>query len=1152
MPIANDIPSKLFFFFGLRGWTPVKVPPQDPTNFGDSNSQQPFDCRSFLRNVFKMARTKRKYQKENPNAVEPSKKRVKTSDSPDNDTEPASIPKLPKFEGKKKINGNAPTKPLTKKQLLSDKSLFPEDQDRLVEAPLYELLGSEDSDERLQAADVIISKLLGSTDSDEGVSESSLDRHLEKRLFRGLASSRKASRLGFSVVLTEILQQLWGERNLCENRYRGLTFDFVLNTLMERTKPVGNVAGQEEKDHYFGQLFGIECFVRARVLFDDVARWHTILDLLLRLARKKVWLKAQCAWVIVQAVPQMDQGIAEATLQKTDEAGWAKSPEAVALTVVFTERFPSIKMPSKSWRDFLSTKYLGELPAVLKDSGKQEPSNGQDSAAQKQKQGNWSAQLHFVWDIILAHYVKLAGTDKDASENQFKQFWTRVVDQGFFSKTASEPQKFTGFMIFQKFLEGGLAHPSIVQNLFSQNLTTSLMNQAAKQDRYLHRAATKALKTIERAIEVKPDVVPIVLAFLLGKHGVYNFDQKTNSKTVDKVLHATQPEHAGEVIKNLRRLVLATDEYVFHSPTSRQCANVISRENPENRVLVYAEYLSKLAAIPPQESEDKKAAAKTSAAGLALQEFSKLAYPKTGEAHAGFTDKTKPILRQKLNAALGRFVKRPEDFGEFCGAIASIDSSSVEMDDELQAELLEALEKLQELTSAPKSKKSSKKEDKTSGAYEGLALLYAVAILLMYNEEPDAVEILGDLKQCYEKLSGGEEEVSVLLVEVLLALVARPSSLMRTTAERVFETFTRLVTAEALELLTDTLAAAENAEGLRALFDTDADMEDAGEMGEEDDDEEGSGLDSDVELVDLDIAENGGEEASGGEEDENEDEDDDSGSDGDDDDNDDVPDQYKALDEDLAKLLNTHRLDRDADAASSSGSDSDMSDSEMMALDEKLSAAFKMRMREQGGGVNKKKQNRDAAKTVVNFKHRALDLLGIFVRKEAGQGNSLAYAVLVPLLQLMRTSKTRDLGKKAGAVIAEMRKKVGATSSEEVDVEALQSILEEIHEEMPKDDSHAFAKAASAASLVVVQGMLARDVGVFPAVWDAYGKLAVRWAAGGGSGWQFSAVLADWMNWVQTHPGLVAEKIDQEAAEENGEEGEKSEGEDSEAEDEDE
>lgn len=1061
-----------------------------------------------------MPPNKRKHRKENPNAIEPSQKRVKTGTAPANaDVEPA--PKPVKFEGGKKKGKTAPAKPLSKKQLLSDKSLFPEEQDRNVEAPLYELLGSEDPSERLQAADVIISKLL----DNDGVSESSLDRHLEKRLFRGLASSRKASRLGFSVVLTEILQQLWGEKDLCGEKYRGLTFDFVLNTLTERTKPVGNIAGQEEKDHYFGQLFGIECFVRAKILFDDVTRWNTILALLIKLSKKKVWLKPQCAWIILQTVPQMDQQIAEETLRKLDEGGWAKTPDAVAITVVFTEKFPKIKLPSKSWRDFLSSKYLGELPAVLKDSGKQESkqeTNG-DEPAQKQKQASWTAQLHFVWDIILAHYVKLASTDPKGASDQFKQFWSRVVDQGFFSKTASEPQKFTGFMIFQKFLEGGISHPHITHNVFSQNLLTCLMNQAAKQDRYLHRAATKALKAIEQAADTDRDLVPVIIQFLLGKQGAYNFDQRSNSKTVDKLLHLTRPQYAQEVIKALRQLVLKSEG-----------------DGAENHILVYADYLFRLASIVPTEA-DTKNASKGSVGGPALQEFARLAYPKAGETVPGLSDKTKPILRQKLTAALAKFVKRPEDFAEFCNAIMLIDSSSVDMDEELQAELLEALEKLQQLTN-PKQAKGNR-----SNAYQGLALLYAVAILQLYNAEPDAVDILHDLRQCHEKLlskqKGEDGDVSALLVEILLAMVARPSSLMRQTADRVFEAFTSLVTEEALTLLTDTLAAKEDAEGLRALFDTDADMEDADEGANPDDEDDVSELGSDVEFVDAEETQEGdeesGSEAGNGDEGESEEEEDE---DAEEELNEDEA-KLKALDDDLAKLLNSHRLDKDKDAASSDD-DSDMSDSEMIALDEQLAAAFKSRVK----NGSKKKENKDAKETVVNFKHRTLDLLAIFARKEAA--SPLVYNLLLPLLQMMRTTKTKDLARKAGNIIAELSKaqrkakasgkdeegkeEQGGKEADEAGLEEYLTkqtqLLDDIHSEMTHDESHAFAKSASNASLLVAGDILSKDVGYFQNIWDAYGGLAMQWAMYGG--FQFSAIIADWTQWIQAHPALVAKRVD--------------------------
>src|SRR5271168_4505974 len=118
----------------------------------------------------------------------------------------------------------------------------PKGDDLKREVQLYDLLSSEDSEERLSAANAIVSGLLGG----EGVEESTLRRHLERRLFRGLASGRKGARLGFSVVLTEILGQLFGVKNLATKRYTNLTFDKVLDFLVAKTKPDGDLSGQEE------------------------------------------------------------------------------------------------------------------------------------------------------------------------------------------------------------------------------------------------------------------------------------------------------------------------------------------------------------------------------------------------------------------------------------------------------------------------------------------------------------------------------------------------------------------------------------------------------------------------------------------------------------------------------------------------------------------------------------------------------------------------------------------------------------------------------------------------------------------------------------------------------------------------------------------
>ena len=303
-------------------------------------------------------------------------------------------------------------------------SEMPSSDDRKREAALYEMLGSEDDQQRIEAADCIVSSLLNG----EGTSEAAVQRHLDRRLFRGLASGRNASRVGFSLVITELLGQLFGDDGLSETKYPGLTFDKVLGLLVDKTQAIGNIPGQEERDHFFGQLFGIECFVRSQTLFKDKSRWNAVLELLLKLGNKKIWLRSQCGWVLVQALQHMEEAEVKATLQNLADAGLAKTAEGVAAWIVALNIHPELQV--KPWVNPLSKKSLGDLTAVLKENFKEASLNDANDRNQNGgKQASWSAQLHFVWDIILARFTATGG-NSDAED--FGLFWNRVVDGKYY------------------------------------------------------------------------------------------------------------------------------------------------------------------------------------------------------------------------------------------------------------------------------------------------------------------------------------------------------------------------------------------------------------------------------------------------------------------------------------------------------------------------------------------------------------------------------------------------------------------------------------------------------------------------------------------------------------------------------------------------
>ncbi|KAI1749444.1 DNA polymerase phi-domain-containing protein [Xylaria castorea] len=978
------------------------------------------------------------------------------------------------------ITNDAEPKPLD-----LDKSPFADENNgdnRKREAKIYELLGSLDNDERLAAADALVTALLAG-------SELALKRHLEKRLFRGLASSRNASRLGFSLVLTEILRQLFGSSELAKTKFSGLTFDKVLSVLVDATTTGGNVPGQEERDYYFGRLFGLQCFVEAKILFADSTRWPEALELLLEMAQKKVWIRSHCGWVIVECLPQMGQKGAEAALQKFSDIGLGKTAEGVGIWLRARSCYPSIKVPAKPWVDPLNPAALPEVARVLKENVAND--TGEDAAVPKLKQSNWTAQLHFVWDLILETLLESNTKDKNSIKEQAKLFWTTVIDDGLFSKNASDGQKFRGFMIFQKYLHGfASVDKSLVKELFTRNLMKCLINQAAKEDRYLHRAALKTLHSVEKAVEANPELLIPTLKELIGKSGFYDFDQRTASKTLENLLQWVTPANSKKILKLLREPVLNLKDTPDDAEKLRQA---------------YADYVFKMAvqAKAPVTSPDD--ANNKSVLEIGIKELASCAYSTQEEFVPPLSEKTRDMFRNRLSSAFSKVTKQHNNTEYLCDAVRSVKPTAVAMSDEIETERKGALKAMAKLL------ESSTKSGVSAGNLSaGLALLYATTLLQLYNGVPDALDILHDLESCSEKMKTKEAGASELLVGILLALVSRQSPMMRQISEQVFETFASQISPDALQLLTEQLLAEENSRGYQALFennDEDAEMADAadsdsGSGSGDSDGDEISEIGSDVEFVTL----NGADSTSEGDPDEEQDKDDEER------DDEDGPEDARlaALDDALAKVLNSHRLDQDQNAESSDD-DSDMTDSEMMALDEKLVDVFKNRIK----NTKRKNEKKDTKEFVVLFKHRVLDLLSTYVRQEAS--NTLALSLLLPLLELVRTTTAKPLANKAINILTDFSKASKKTRSKDtqVDVEAQIKLLTDIHQEASKDISHAFVKAASTASLLIASNLWAADQENADRINAAYaqtftdcqkGKIKIQ-----------GAFFSDWVNWGMGH-----------------------------------
>jgi DNA polymerase phi len=102
-------------------------------------------------------------------------------------------------------------------------------------------------------------------------------------------------------------------------------------------------------------------------------------------------------------------------------------------------------------------------------------------------------------------------------------------------------------------------HHGILNIIFSRNLMRCLINQLSKKDRFLFRAAEKSVKAIQDTIQADPDIGIPILSCLIAGNGIYNFDQATKTKTVDKLLAQLRGHPTGSAIQCLQKFLLEVE-----------------------------------------------------------------------------------------------------------------------------------------------------------------------------------------------------------------------------------------------------------------------------------------------------------------------------------------------------------------------------------------------------------------------------------------------------------------------------------------------------------------------------------------------------------------------------------------------------------------
>ena len=912
-------------------------------------------------------------------------------------------------------------------------------------------------------------------------------RKVTERLFRGLCSSRKFARPGFSLALTTYLWKGFGGKASSDTSV--LLASDVIEIWLKQTTSEGGTSGQDERDHHIGRVFGAGALIESGIVFDTAGSddmWKSIVELLCDLSRKKPWLRQETGSMLTKVFESQGSKVkfvhAQIVLDTYQDRQLMRTPEGVAICLVVKEQFPSIRMPKDAWKhtDLLHADNSKLLKQALLDSkvSTKDANNGQSQGS-----GIWSSRLHPVWRLLLPRMWKVVPEDPDEvilndfdqaemdMEQNFGSLWHSVIEAGYFDSSSSPERRQTGLLILDYVIAeapspalGLVWSPSLI------SLLTSHVANAKQGDRYLNRVVQKVFKTCTSRAQKH-----VMASHYLVK-GLLKFGRPPDLTNLvkAKIFHQLMQWSTEEWIIEHTLSVIAAE---FDADTRSEWSE--AELNSYRKVIIDLEADGWIAAIGHKIREQDQLNTMNGKLGR-LGEYAFFSTEKKN--FAGLKRPVSEQTRQHVQRRLMDIIKADKE-PPHQGHTHFVDNSlcvlvtllldgfdrGLEPYVKLEGEVDEIFRKAGKIfkkLDRPFHTKVEENGQLTDRYLYGLLTLYGLALFQVLAGETEAVGILDDLNAAYDALLGKAESAKGsnpssqvdAFVEVILGFTAKPSKSSRTIGLQAFGNLAANLTPTGLEPLKRVIATKESVAGQADMFDAeneDAEEEETTSNERPSDSDEETTLRSDLEMLDSDVELLNGQSQLNDSSDDDVDE-------ADDDEDADIA-AKEAL---LADLLKTQRGRDEAGASSDSeNSDTDMDDEEMLALEPKLNEIFQ-NMR-QGQEQSKKKETKDAKEVIVDFKNRVLDMVELLWKQE--MHNDLSLHLITPILALIRTTKSKQLADRASKILREFCQRCKGKDlpnlSDEIDQVYL-SILNEIGDETGAGASNAHATSCSQATIL--------------------------------------------------------------------------------------
>ncbi|RHY26365.1 hypothetical protein DYB32_007696 [Aphanomyces invadans] len=319
---------------------------------------------------------------------------------------------------------------------------------------------------RVAAVESIVQHLTQANDAEEM-------SYTLKRLIRGLASSRDAARQGFSTALTALLHHF----------PTAVSVESVLDLLQSTMDVSASMKGMEQRDHMFGRLFGLLAIHASGRLAGDADLIETVLDEVIILSKWKKWFREVCfeglltivesltpATFISTALPKLVALLAGPVAQfNADQVGLAVGLHQYVHTHAIATDASVVAVPAIT--TILSRHHLHHLVDPLKSSTSIYP------------------RLHSSWRRVVAHFTSSSKLD----EERFQEMWSVLVEGMLVAQGSSHERRGTALKLFEALLPC-VPGPTL-RAILTPHFVKCIHNNAVSKKTYLHEAAVHVLQT---------------------------------------------------------------------------------------------------------------------------------------------------------------------------------------------------------------------------------------------------------------------------------------------------------------------------------------------------------------------------------------------------------------------------------------------------------------------------------------------------------------------------------------------------------------------------------------------------------------------------------------------------------------------------------